>query len=431
MFKPRREALMQALGGGVAIFPANPERRRTADLDYPYRQHSDFFYLTGYTEPDSVLVLMPDHPDYRMVLFVRPRDPEMETWNGRRAGIEGAIRDFGADAAFPIDQIDQILPRYLEGQTRLHYRMGEHGAFDERVLGWVNAARRKARSGVGAPTEILDPSRVLHEMRLFKSDEELDLMRRSAEIAAAGHVAAMQVCRPGGHEYELEATLLHAFRMAGAMGPAYGCIVGSGENGCILHYHENEAPLRDGDLVLIDAGAEYRHYASDITRTFPVNGRFTDTQRAVYQVVLDAQKAAIEVIRPGRTFQDVHDVALRVLVEGLVSLGILEGRVEDLIEDGAYRPFYMHKTSHWIGIDVHDVGAYKQGNAWRKLEPGMVLTVEPGLYFARGGPEAARAFEGIGIRIEDDVVVTAEGHEVLTHGVPKDIAAIEHLMGQA
>ena len=428
MFKQRRDALMQALGGGIAIFPSAPERRRTADLDYPYRQQSDFYYLTGYTEPDSVLVRMPEHPEYRVVLFVRPRNPEMETWNGRRAGIEGAMREFGADAAFPIDQIDTILPRYLEGQSRLHYRLGEDGEFDARVLGWINQARRKTRSGIGAPTEILDPSRNVHEMRLFKSEEEIALMRRSAEIAAAGHVEAMKVCRPGGHEYELEASLLHTFRKSGAMGPAYGCIVGSGDNGCILHYHENESRLEDGDLVLIDAGAEYRFYASDITRTFPVNGTFSARQREAYQVVLDAQLAAIDTVRPGTPFQEVHEAALRVLVQGLVSLGILDGAIEDLIEDGAYRPYYMHKTSHWLGIDVHDVGTYKQGESWRRLEPGMVLTVEPGLYFARGGPEAARVYEGIGIRIEDDVLVTGDGHEVLSHGVPKSVNEIELLM---
>ena len=421
---------MQAIGSAVAIIPSAPVRNRTHDLDFEYRQDSDFYYLMGFKEPEAVLLLAPDHPEHQVVLFVRPRDPERETWDGRRAGTEGAVRDHGADAAYPIDQIDQILPHYLSNQSSLYYRFGKDAAFDERVMGWLGSVRAKTRQGVSAPSTMVDPSDLLHESRLIKEPAEIDLMRKSASIAAEAHTRAMQTARPGMLEYELQAELEYVFRKRGAMGPAYGTIVGGGNNGCILHYVENDAPLKDGDLVLIDAGAELDFYASDITRTFPVNGRFTPAQRAVYEVVLKAELEAIAQVQPGRSYQGVHETAVRVLTEGLVQLGILQGEVDDLIASEAYRRFYMHKTSHWLGIDVHDVGRYKIDGEWRMLEPGMVLTVEPGLYIADGSEGVDPQYWGIGIRIEDDVLVTATGHEVLTHEVPKAIEAIERLMAQ-
>ncbi len=431
MFQARREKFMQAIGSAVAIIPSASIQHRTADLDFEYRQDSDFFYLTGFKEPESVLLLAPGHPEHRVVLFVRPRDPERETWDGRRAGTEGAVKDYQADVAYPIAMIDEILPRYLENQPELYYRFGKSSAFDERVMAWLGGVRAKARQGISAPTTMIDPSELLHEWRLIKAPAEVERMRKAASIAAEAHTRAMQVSRPGMHEYELQAEIEYVFRKRGAMGPAYGSIVGSGNNGCILHYVENDAVMKDGDLVLIDAGAEYEFYASDITRTFPVNGRFSPAQREVYEVVLEAELAAIAQVQPGRSYHAVHETAVRILTEGMVRLGILQGDVDELIASEAYRRFYMHKTSHWIGIDVHDVGRYKVGAEWRSLEPGMALTVEPGLYIAEGSEGVDPKYWGIGIRIEDDILVTASGHEVLTREVPKAIDDIERVMAQA
>lgn len=430
MFQARRDTFMQAIGNAVAIIPSAPVRNRTADLDFEYRQDSDFYYLTGFKEPESVLLLAPHHPEHKVVLFVRPRDPERETWDGRRAGTEGAVRDYGADAAYPITEIDQILPLYLENQQTLYYRFGKDAAFDARVMQWLSAVRAKARAGVSAPTHLVDPSELLHEARLIKGPEEVALMRQSAAIAAEAHVRAMETARPGMFEYELQAEIEYVFKKRGAMGPSYGSIVGAGDNGCILHYVENNAEMKDGDLVLIDAGAEYAFYASDITRTFPVNGRFSPAQRELYEIVLQANLEAIAHVKPGNSFQSIHDVAVRVLTEGLVRLGILKGDVSELIESGAYRRFYMHKTSHWLGIDVHDVGSYKVDGEWRALKPGMVLTVEPGLYIPDGSEGVDSKYWGIGIRVEDDVLVTESGHEVLTLGVPKTVEEIEALMAK-
>jgi len=431
VFQARREKFMQAIGSAVAIIPSASIQHRTADLDFEYRQDSDFFYLTGFKEPESVLLLAPGHPEHRVVLFVRPRDPERETWDGRRAGTEGAVKDYQADVAYPIAMIDEILPRYLENQPELYYRFGKSSAFDERVMAWLGGVRAKARQGISAPTTMIDPSELLHEWRLIKAPAEVERMRKAASIAAEAHTRAMQVSRPGMHEYELQAEIEYVFRKRGAMGPAYGSIVGSGNNGCILHYVENDAVMKDGDLVLIDAGAEYEFYASDITRTFPVNGRFSPAQREVYEVVLEAELAAIAQVQPGRSYHAVHETAVRILTEGMVRLGILQGDVDELIASEAYRRFYMHKTSHWIGIDVHDVGRYKVGAEWRSLEPGMALTVEPGLYIAEGSEGVDPKYWGIGIRIEDDILVTASGHEVLTREVPKAIDDIERVMAQA
>lgn len=431
MFQARREKFMQAIGNAVAIIPAAPIRNRTADLDFEYRQDSDFYYLTGFKEPEAVLLLAPNHPEHKVVLFVRPRDPERETWDGRRSGTEGAVRDFGADAAYPIGEIDQILPRYLENQETLYFRFGKEVDLDDQVMGWLGTVRAKARQGITAPTRLVDPSELLHEARLRKGPEEVELMRKAATIAAEAHTRAMQISRPGMYEYELQAEIEYTFRKRGAMGPSYGSIVGSGDNACILHYVENDAQMKDGDLVLIDAGAEYQFYASDITRTFPVNGRFSPAQREVYEIVLQAELEAIAHVKPGHSFQSVHDRAVQVLTEGLVRLGILEGNVDELIASGAFRRFFMHKTSHWLGIDVHDVGSYKVKGEWRGLEPGMVLTVEPGLYIPEGSEGVDPKYWGIGIRIEDDVLVTETGHEVLTHEVPKAIDAIEALMAKS
>lgn len=428
MFQSRLESFLQAIGNAVAIIPSSPVRNRTHDLDFEYRQDSDFYYLTGFKEPEAVLLLAPQHPEHRVVLFVRPRDPERETWDGRRAGTEGAVNDHGADAAYPIDQMDAILPLFLENQSTLYYRFGRHGDFDERVMGWLGKVRAKARQGITAPTQMVDPSVILHEHRLKKSPEEIALLRRSAEIAAEAHVRAMQVAAPGMAEYELQAEIEYVFKKRGAMGPAYGSIVGGGNNACILHYVENDAKLKDGDLVLIDAGAEVQFYASDITRTFPVNGRFSPAQREIYELVLQAQREAIAQVQPGRPYNLMHETAVRVLTEGLVRLGLLQGEVDDLIAAEEFKRFYMHKTGHWLGIDVHDVGSYKIEGEWRQLEPGMVLTIEPGLYIPEGSEGVDPKYWGIGVRIEDDVLVTPTGHEVLTHGVPKAIDEIERLM---
>jgi Xaa-Pro aminopeptidase len=434
-FARRRKRLMQMMGkNAVAILPAAPETKRNRDADYPYRQDSDFHYLTGFPEPEAVAVLAPSRKHGEYILFCRERDPLMETWHGRRAGLEGAMKTFGADDAFPIADIDDILPGLLESCERVFYAMGANTAFDAKVTGWVNTLKEKARAGVHTPGEFVALDHLLHDMRLYKTPAEIGAMRKAAKISAAAHVRAMQVCRPGMMEYEIEAEYLHHYKRHGCV-PAYNTIVGGGENGCILHYTENNAPLRDGDLLLIDAGAENDLYAADITRTFPVNGRFSPEQKAVYEIVLEAQHAAIDKVKPGNHWNDPHEAAVKVLTRGLVKLGLLKGDVRTLIKDQAYRTFYMHRTGHWLGMDVHDVGDYKVGDAWRVLEPGMVLTVEPGLYIAPGTKVGKRAvakkWQGIGIRIEDDVLVTKSGCEVLTRDVPKSVDEIETLMAKA
>ena len=430
-FARRRRQLMRMIGkGGIAILPAAPTRVRNRDVEHPYRQDSDFHYLSGFPEPEAVLVLMPGRAHGEYVLFCRDRDPERETWDGRRAGPEGALRDFGADDAFPIADIDDILPGMLEHSERVYYTMGLHAEFDQRLLGWLNQLRAGAKTGVATPAEFVALDHLLHDMRMFKSRSEVAAMRKAARIAAGAHVRAMRACRAGLMEYEIEAEFLHEFRRHAAT-TAYQPIVGGGANGCILHYIENSARLKDGELLLIDAGCEYECYASDITRTFPVSGRFSAAQRALYEVVLAAQLAAIDKVRPGNHWDEPHDAAVRVLTRGLVRLGLLKGRVPALIRDGAYRRFYMHRTGHWLGLDVHDVGDYKVGDEWRILEPGMVMTVEPGLYVAPGSRGVPKKWWGTGIRIEDDVLVTADGHEVLSADAPKDPDEIERLMQAA
>ncbi|RMG30598.1 MAG: Xaa-Pro aminopeptidase [Gammaproteobacteria bacterium] len=424
----RRRQLMRMMGrDSIALLPTAPERPRNRDVHYPYRPDSDFYYLTGFPEPEAVLVLVPGRREGEALLFCRDRDPEREIWTGRRAGPEGAVEHYGMDDAFPIGDIDDILPGLLENRERVYYTMGVYPEFDQRVIGWLNRIRAASRSGVHAPAEFVALEHLLHDMRLYKSAAELRLMRRAARIAARAHVRAMRACRPGLMEYALQAEFDHEFRRQGCE-HAYPPIVGGGENACILHYTDNAARLEDGSLVLIDAGAELDGYASDITRTFPVNGRFTPPQRALYELVLEAQLAAIDRVRPGAHWNEPHEAAVRVLTRGLVRLGLLEGRVPTLIRHEAYRDFYMHRTGHWLGLDVHDVGDYKVGGAWRVLEPGMVLTVEPGLYVAPDARGVARKWRGIGIRIEDDVVVTKDGCEVLSRDAPKEPDEIEALM---
>lgn len=430
-FSRRRKQLMRMMGkNSIAIIPTATEQLRNRDVDFPFRADSDFYYLTGFREPDAVAVLIPKRPHGEYLLFCRERDPEMETWNGKRAGTQGAIDNYDADDAFPFGDIDEILPGLMESCDRVYYTMGSRPLFDQRVMEWINRLREGARTGMRTPDKFVSLEHLLHDMRLYKSRSEIRVMRTAARVACGAHRRAMQACRPDMQEYEIEAELLHEFRRAG-MVPAYTSIVGGGANGCILHYTENSAPLNAGDLLLIDAGAEYDCYASDVTRTFPVNGRFSEAQKALYEVVLAAQAAAIKKVRAGNHWNDPHEAAVRVLTRGLVKLGILKGKLADLIRSDAYRRFYMHRTGHWLGMDVHDVGDYKVGTAWRVLEPGMVLTVEPGLYIPAGSRGVARKWWNIGIRIEDDVLVTRGEPDVLSAAAPRTVAEIEALMTHA
>ncbi|MEO5596933.1 MAG: aminopeptidase P N-terminal domain-containing protein [Lysobacteraceae bacterium] len=424
----RRRQLMRMVGeDAIVILPSAPPRIRSNDTHYNYRQDSDFWYLSGFPEPDAVLVLVPGRAHGEALLFCRERNPEREIWDGARAGTEGAVATHGFDDAYPITDLDDILPGLLEGRTRVYYHFGRDTEFDLKLIGWVNRVRTQVKQGAQPPHEFLELGHYLHELRLFKSAGEIRLMKRAAQIAAEAHVVAMQTTRPGMHEYEVEAAIQHHFRRNDAQ-LAYESIVGGGVNACVLHYIENKSVLRDGDLLLIDAGAEYRNYASDITRTFPVNGRFSKEQRAIYQLVLDAQHAAMQKARVGQTYDAGHDAAVATLTEGLLQLGLLKGTLEKNLETGDYKRFYMHKTGHWIGLDVHDVGEYRLAGEFRELEAGMVFTIEPGLYIAPGSKGVAAKWQGIGVRIEDDVLITNEGHEVLTAGVPKEIDEIETLM---
>lgn len=427
-FARRRRQLMKVMGkGGIAILPAAAEKQRNSDVHYHYRPDSDFHYVTGFPEPEAVAVLVPGRPQAEYILFVRDRDPTRETWDGKRAGPDGAVRDYGADDAFPIGDIDEILPGIMEQCSRVYYTMGVHPDFDQRIIGWVNSLRGQAKHGMHTPQEFVALDHHLHDMRLFKSKAEVAVMRRSAQIAVGAHLRAMHVTKPGIHEYEVMAELLHEFHRHRA-DISYHPIVGGGANSCTLHYHENSEQLHDGDLLLIDAGCEYGMYASDITRTFPVNGRFSAEQKAVYDVVLEAQEAAFAAVRPGNHWDEPHDAAVRAITQGLVRIGLLKGRVPTLIKEGAYRRFFMHRTGHWLGLDVHDVGDYKVGDEWRVLEPGMVLTVEPGIYIPAGSKGVAKRWWNIGVRIEDDVLVTQDGCEILTAGLPRTTAEIERAM---
>jgi Xaa-Pro aminopeptidase len=411
---------------GVAVIATAPERLRNRDAHYPYRFDSYFYYLTGFPEPEAVCVLIAgDLP--RSLLFCRDKDLEREIWDGFRYGPEGAKPAFGFDETYSVKQLDEMLPKLLSDQPAIFSDVGENSEWDARLIQWLNAVRAQARAGISAPGEICDVRKVLDDMRLVKDANELDVMRRAAHISAGAHIRAMQIARPGLREYEVEAELLHEFRRNGAQAPAYTPIVAGGANACVLHYVANDQPLKRGDLLLIDAGCELDGYAADITRTFPVSGRFSGPQRDVYELVLAAQSAAISEVQAGNSWQRPHEAAVRVLAHGFIDLGLCQGTVDAVIESGDYRRFYMHRTGHWLGMDVHDVGDYKRDGAWRPLEPGMVLTVEPGCYI-RPGDGVPQDLWNIGVRIEDDVVVTPGGREVITADAPKTVADIENVM---
>jgi Xaa-Pro aminopeptidase len=427
IFKERRARFMAEIGAAAAILPSAPVAVRSNDVEFVYRQDNDFYYLTGFAEPESVALFAPGHKDGEFVMFVRPRDRERETWTGRRAGVEGAMLDYGADKAYVVDEFDRVIQRYLEGVERVYYPLGNNERMNARVLELMRGAQAmRPRTGSG-PVAMLDPREILHEARLKKRPEEIDAMRRAIAISCEAHKDAMRRARGGMMEWEIEALVDYAFRSRGAAGASYPSIVASGPNAATLHYIQNDRQMQSGELLLIDAGCEYDFYASDVTRTFPVGARFNPAQRALYSVVLEAQRRGIESIKPGVRFDDVHEAALRVLVEGMIDLGLVKGPLNDAIKSGAYRRYYMHRTSHWLGMDVHDVGLYRVGGSSRALEPSMVLTVEPGIYVSSDDENAPQDMRGIGIRIEDDVMVTANGYEVLTAAIPKTIDEVEAL----
>jgi len=429
-FARRRQQLMQAAGeGSILILPAAPERVRSRDTHYPYRQDSDFWYLTGCDEPEAVLALVPGRKHGDAILFCRERDLQREAWDGSRLGPEGAVAALGLDDAYPIADIDDILPGLLEGRRRVHYHLGRDADFDLKLIGWINRVRAQVRQGAQPPQEFLELGHLLDELRLFKSADEIRMMQKAADISIEAHRAAMRAARVGMHEFELQAELEYVFRKHGAQ-PAYASIVGSGANACVLHYRDNAAKCRDGELVLIDAGAECAGYAADITRTFPANGRFSKQQRALHTLVCAAQAAALAQARPGVPYEAGHDAAVATLAEGLLSLGLLKGTLEKVIANGDYKRFYRHKTGHWLGLDVHDVGEYRIDGASRLLEPGMVFTIEPGVYIPPDDTSVAAHWRGIGIRIEDDVLITREGHRVLTAALERSAEDVEGLMAE-
>ena len=424
----RRAQLMQMVGeDAILILPAAPERVRSRDTHYPYRQDSDFWYLTGFDEPQAVLVLAPGRKHGEALMFCRERDPEREGWDGPRLGPEGAVEALALDDAWDIEDIDDILPGLIEGRSRVWYHFGLDTEFDLKLIGWLNRVRAQMRMGAQPPHEFLELGHLLDEMRLFKSADELALMQRAADISVQAHEAAMRAARPGIHEYELLAEVERVFRMHDAH-PAYSSIVGAGSNACVLHYRDNRGKAREGELVLIDAGAEYRGYAADITRTFPVNGRFSPAQRALHDLVGKAQAAALAMALPGNPWSAIHDAAVETLTDGLLSLGLLKGKLKKNIDDGSYQRFYRHKTGHWLGLDVHDVGEYRVDDLPRLLEPGMVFTIEPGLYVSTDDSTVDAKWRGIGIRTEDDIAITKTGHRVLTEGLARSADEIEAFM---
>jgi Xaa-Pro aminopeptidase len=428
LYRARRAKLLSEMQAGIAVIPTAAERLRNRDSHYPYRYDSYFYYLTGFTEPEALLVLIAGD-EQKAVLFAREKDPEREIWDGFRYGPEAAKEAFGFDEAHSITKLDELAPQLISNQPRLFYPLGMDSHWDQRVLGWLNGVRALARTGVTAPAEIKDARALLDEMRLKKDAAELALMRGAAAISGAAHRRAMRATRPGMREFEIEAELIHEFRRQGAQAPAYSPIVAGGANACVLHYVGNDAVLHSGDLLLIDAGCELGGYASDITRTFPVNGGYSRVQRDIYELVLEAQQAAIDAVRPGAEWDAAHNAAVEVLAQGMIDLGLLSGGVDAAIEAESYKRFYMHRTGHWLGLDVHDAGDYKRNGEWRALEAGMVLTVEPGCY-VRPAEDVPERFWNIGVRIEDDVLVTDSGNEVLSAETPKRIADIEALMAE-
>ncbi|MEB3278784.1 MAG: aminopeptidase P N-terminal domain-containing protein [Lyngbya sp.] len=429
-YQQRRQQLMEKIGNGTAIFRSAPMAVMHNDVEYAFRQDSDFFYLTGFNEPNAVAVFAPHHEEHKFVLFVQPKDPEKETWTGYRTGVEKAKEVYGADEAYSIAELDEKLPKYLQKADRIFYRLGQDEAFNNKVLKhWQKLMRVYPKHGTG-PIAIQDAGTILHSMRLIKSETELELMRKAANISVKAHNHARNFAQPGRYEYEIQAEMEHIFGLNGGT-PAYPSIIASGQNACILHYIENNRQLQAGDLLLIDAGCSYQYYNADITRTFPVSGKFTPEQKTIYEIVLKAQLAAIEQVKPGNPYKQVHDSAVRVIVEGLMDLGLLTGDIEEIIKEEKYKPFYMHRTGHWLGLDVHDVGVYQWGENPQELQPGQVLTVEPGIYISpeikpvEGQPEVDERWRGIGVRIEDDVLVTPQGCHVLTAAVPKSIEEME------
>lgn len=423
----RRAALSTRLSHGVVVVPGAKEIFRNADSTYPFRFDSSFYYLTGFNEPDSVFVQVISAGKTQNILFCRPKNLEREIWDGHRVGPDAACEQFGFDEAYSIDDLDKKMAEILQNQPRLHCTFGQNNSWDNRVNGWINEVRSKVRTGVTAPNEVIDLRHTLGEMRLFKDEFELEILRKSGKINAAAHIRAMRFARPGQMEYEVEAEFLHEYYRHGSRFPAYSSIVAAGANACVLHYGENNQRMQDGDLLLIDAGCELDGYASDITRTFPVNGRFSGPQKDVYEITLAAQYAALDACRAGKSWNDPHEAAVRILAQGMIDLGLLKGSLDGVLESASYKQFYMHNTGHWMGLDVHDVGAYKIAGQWRNLEPGMVMTVEPGFYI-RPAPNVPAHLENIGVRIEDDVVITAGGMENLTASCPKTVAEIEAIM---
>lgn len=428
-FKARREQLMHQMGkDSIALLFAAPEYVRSGDSHYTYRQNSNFYYLTGFDEPYAVAVFVPGRSEGEFIFFNQSNNLDLEIWIGKRIGQEGACRDYGANEAYPIEQLNDMMPKLMEGKQTLYFGFGVSDEWDKQVAGWLNQIRRGVRSGLGAPEQVININQLLHEMRLIKSQSEIALMRHVAQLSAQAHIEAMKICQRAKYEYQVEAAMWHHLAMNGCRSWAYDPIVGGGGNTCVLHYGRNDAPLKSGDLLLVDAGGEYQCYAADITRTYPVNGQFSPEQKALYELVLRSQKMAIESIKPGVAWNKSQAIIVQVLTEGLVDLGILKGSVNELIEKEAYTQFYMHKSGHWLGIDVHDVGAYRLDNEWRLLKAGMVLTVEPGLYIKAHSKNVDPRWWNMGIRIEDDVLVTENGYEVLSKHVPKEVNEIEILM---
>lgn len=430
-YKERREQLMAKIGSGTAIFRSAPVAVMHNDVEYAFRQDSDFYYLTGFNEPEAVAVLAPHHEEHRFVLFVQPKEPEKEVWTGYRTGVEAAKEKYGADEAYSITELDEKLPKYLEKADRIYYQLGRDRSFNDTIIThWQQLMATYPKRGTG-PIAIESTNPVLHAMRLVKSAAELEMLRKAVAISVEAHNHAQEFAHPGRYEYEVQAEIEHIFRRHGATGPAYPSIVASGANSCILHYIENDRQMQENDLLLIDAGCSYGYYNADITRTFPVGKTFTPEQKTIYEIVLKAQQDAIAQVQPGNPYNLFHDTAVRVLVEGLMDLGLLAGDIEEIIKEEKYKPFYMHRTGHWLGLDVHDAGVYKHGENWQLFQPGHLVTVEPGLYIGpdtqpvEGQPAIDDRWRGIGVRIEDDVLVTESGHDVLTAGVPKSVAEME------